>query len=220
MLFTVMKTDYVQLGNSQEGENKTYRTRYLATELFEIPICTVAFSNAIEHNKTSPINAIKPLGYLLKKNIGLLIVMLVGLVFFNAHLSNVRQAEAMLLQPQVDDLYFADLHSVDPRFEPQYRYSIMQVEKVDKNTVTARIGSMLHTTKLSPFQYLTKGAYSGYSLISSNTIEIPRSALRGFYESGVFYNMKRPEGELIDGWLSTKFLHVRDCEMCNELRYK
>ena len=211
------------MANLKAPPQKTYKARYLATELFEIPICLLGFSTcpSVADNKpNSNLQSVNPLRYLLSKNAGLLMAALIGLFFLNVHVSQARQAQEMITTPKVNDIYFADLHRINPRFDPIFRYSIMQVVEVNGDTVTVQMGSLLNTSPLSPFQYLTKGAYSGDSLLSSNTYVLPKSSLARFHEDGTFYNMKRPKGELIDGWLSTRFLHERECEMCNSQRYK
>ena len=219
MFFTVCKSEQIQLGHKSCDHGRQYQAHYLATELFEIPICPLRIKHlkAAQDVVQKPVNLFR---YLISKSYGLIFVLLLGLWLTSQHLGNIRQAEAMIASPQVNDLYFADLHRINPRFDPIFRYSLLQVKAVQGDIITVQLGAILHTSPLSPFQYLTKGAYSGDSLISANTFEMKASHLQTYYDDGTFYNMKRPKGELIDGWLSTRFLHERDCDMCNSLRYK
>ena len=77
MFFTVCKSEQIQLGNKSSDNNRQYQAHYLATELFEIPICPLRLTHlkAAQDAVKKPVNLFR---YLISKSYGLIFVLLWG----------------------------------------------------------------------------------------------------------------------------------------------
>ena len=222
MLFTTRQDDYVYVeGNTKSSS--VFRVRYLTIDPFRIPLVLFGISrtqseSAIPQSSTADTRVMRSSGlpwfFLATRNIGLvLIAMFSAWMFYSAEAEQLHQSE-ILASPAVGDLYFANLNDINPNFDPNFPYSIMRVESVEGETLTLQLGSIYYSHEISPFGFLTRGAYTRESLISSKRLQLSVRDARRLAQRGSIYDVKRPEGELIDGWLSTRFLHDRYCKDC------
>lgn len=213
MFFTTVKAELCERVTPQQNESETYLVKYLATELFEIPILLIGLRRYSPSNKPLKIERkqVTLFGlYLTFKNvISIMIVILLALQI-NAFMEDKKIKQQMLFAPKVGDLYFANVHLIDKTFEKRYPYNILAVSHVNDGEIVLRSGAKTYQDPISPFSYLTEGYYTGESMLTDKTVSFDLSKLKGLYESGVIYNMKRPVNGYIDGWLSIRLLRKHD----------
>ena len=222
MLFTSRQDDYVYTEDAN-ASGSVFKVRYLTIDPFSIPLMLFGISRqpvtaTTPQSSTADTRVLRasrlPWMFLATRNIGLLLIALFSAwMLYSADAEQQRQS-AILAAPAKGDLYFANLHEISPSFDPNFPYSVMQVEAVEGETLTLQLGSIYYSHEISPFGFLTRGAYTRESLISINRLQLTSDEVRQLAERGSIYSVKRPEGELIDGWLSTRFLHDRHCREC------
>lgn len=213
MFFTMVKAECCERVKLQKDKTETYIVKYLATELFEIPILLIGLRRYPPSNDLLKVDTKKVtlfgLYLTLKNAISIILVVLLAWQI-NASIEDKKNKQDMLSKPKVGDLYFANVNLIDSTYEKRYPYNILAVSKVEGGLIVLRSGAKTFKTPVSAFSYLTDGYYTGGSLLTDRTVSFDSSKLKDLYDSGIIYNMERPVHGYIDGWLSIRLLRKHD----------
>lgn len=137
----------------------------------------------------------------LSKNLGILLLVLAGLWYWQVHINDVRRVQHMLAQPKVDDFYFADMREFKPDTDLKYRYTSLRVIEADAEQLLLRVGNIYHNQPVSPWRHFKADAAMQRGFYSRYTLSLTAEELRELSDKGTIYAMRRPENLSSDGWI-------------------
>lgn len=212
----IVKSQKVYLLGSKK--RKGWYAHYLAFEIFSLPILLINVKQISSNDNIlscqsalgDKVSVTNVFWYFLSRNIGCLLLLVSSLFALNYTYHQNEYKQQVIASPEVGDVYFADLHDLYGMKDGEFRYGLLVISEIQNNEVYFQIGNVLHNNPASPFTQLTKGAYTGESLLGKNEVILQKQYIQQFYKNGVIYNVKRPAGELIDGWIPTRFIRPHD----------
>ncbi|GGD65053.1 hypothetical protein [Lacimicrobium alkaliphilum] len=135
------------------------------------------------------------------RSLGLLLLLLAGLWFWQMQVNEAQRVQKMLTQPKVDDFYFVDMREFKQDTHPKYPYTVLRVIKTDAEALLLRVGNIYHSQQVSPWRHFKADAAMQRNFYSRYTLSLTTSALRALSERGIIYSMRRPKNLSSDGWI-------------------
>ncbi|WP_102794982.1 hypothetical protein [Bowmanella denitrificans] len=227
MFFTKVVTLWIEHPAEADGKQLTQgnwtKVRYLAFELFSLPLMLLSVSHAVAPRSVSwheqrqlPARYLKY--YLGSRFTGLWLIML-ALMCYTLHLYQTQQQyQQIVSSPAAGDLYFMDFSRLlDDNAQPlirhsarlnwdlyQYPFGMARIEEVDGQVVVLRVGNIFYNYAASPQRQLRQWPYNDKSQESAVRIMVSFNQLSQWLQSGDIYAVKRPLNGQVDG------LYLRD----------
>ena len=205
-----IKTDSIV---SKKDSELVLKVKYIAFEIIEFPLMllwvnrepTALYQPTFNPNSHSTLTR-NPTLFILSRNLGMGLLFLCFIYYLHDLSKKQEMVAEMMARPAVNDVYLVDMHKWSYEHDRLYRYNLAMVSKVIGNNVELKIGNIVYLYKVSFFKYLTRGAYSGETLLSSRVISIETSQLQDLLDREIIYDAQRPKNGYINGYISTRFV--------------
>jgi hypothetical protein len=138
----------------------------------------------------------KPQFFISLNSLVLLTCLLIALYFtyenYAAHKIEQVESSALILAPQVNDIYFLDFRLMDDKLIRKNKYKLAKVIRITDDNVAIVYGSFFYQWQYSVVNGIKHGDLSNDDYFELIPSYIPFSKVREMRENGAIYLVKRP----------------------------
>lgn len=188
-------------------------TRYLAVELFDLPIITLnrrfelscSCGHSQEADKILAQNQqlkrkVIPIYDVVFKNIGLLLLGVFLLYYFQQSLKQQVYEQFLVNSPQANDYYFIDYYRFDSTSHPKFRYTTLKAIEIKGEQITVQVSRLAKSRKVSARHQIKSDRAMLAAFFSDKTLTLSKQQLAELVDKEIIYELRRPKGYKIDGW--------------------
>jgi len=122
----------------------------------------------------------------------LFVIIYFGYERYDLHQTEQTQASVFILNPQVNDIYFLDLRSLNDKLEGKSKYQLAKVVRISDDNVAIVYGKFFYQWQYSVLKSIQYGDLSNNDYFKLIPEYIPFSKIKEMKSNGGIYLVKRP----------------------------
>ena len=122
----------------------------------------------------------------------LLVIIYFGYERYAEHITEQEEASVLILNPQVDDIYFLDMRHIRNKLELKNKYKLAKVVRVSDDSVSIVYGNIFYQWQYAVVNSIQYGDLSNSDYFRITPDYIPFSKIKEMKRSGAIYLVKRP----------------------------
>lgn len=122
----------------------------------------------------------------------LLVIVYFGYERYASHKTEQTEASALILTPQVNDIYFLDLRLLSDKLERKNKYKLAKVVRVTGDNVAIVYGKFFYQWQNAVVNSIQYGDLSNNDYFTLIPDYIPFSKIKEMQSNGTIYLVKRP----------------------------
>jgi len=120
------------------------------------------------------------------------VVIYFGYEKYSSHIAEQTEASALILTPQVNDIYFLDFRLLSDKLERKNKYKLAKIVRVTDDNVAIVYGRFFYQWQYSVVNSIQYGDLSNSDYFTTIPDYIPFSKIKEMKSNGAIYLVKRP----------------------------
>jgi len=129
----------------------------------------------------------------------LLVMTYFGYERYEHHIAEQAEASVLILNPQVNDIYFLDMRLIKDTLEPKNKYKLAKVVRVSDDNVAIVYGRFFYQWQYAVVNSIQYGELSNRDYFTPIPEYISISKIKEMKRNGAIYLVKRPLQKKIYG---------------------
>lgn len=134
----------------------------------------------------------------------LFFVLMIFALYFVYQNYQLQTRMQLAIAPQVNDFYFVDYHQIEPSSDAKFRYLPLKILAVSDNEIHFKVGNIGHEKAVPISTQVKFDAPMRRNYYRAEELLVSREVLASWLESGIIYDIARPQNIYINGWIVMK----------------
>lgn len=132
------------------------------------------------------------------------VICLLVLIYFayqryEQHAIEQSESEALVLAPQVNDIYFLDMRRIQSNLSPNNKYKLAKVIRVGEDNLAVVYGNIFYQWQTAVVNSIEHGDLSNSDYFGSIPDYIPLNKIKEMQSNDTIYLIKRPVQNMLYG---------------------